>query len=297
MRVLNFGSLNIDKTYSVRNIVKAGETINSLSYEEFIGGKGLNQSIALANAGADVWHAGLVGQADGGPLIQRLKDSGVNTDLVEKRDKPSGHALIQVDEKGMNSIIVDGGTNRMVDRPYVDKVLSNFGPGDLLLIQNEISELAYIVDSAYEKSMTICLNPSPYDDMLDEIDLSKITYFLVNEIEARAISKTGEEEGALEHILKTYPGSKVVMTLGSRGAIYDDGFTSYRVDGNKIEVVDTTAAGDTFCGFFLASISKSMPIQDSMDLANYAASITCTKKGASNSIPLLDQIKASQSKN
>lgn len=144
MKILNFGSLNIDKTYSLQTIVEPGETVNSLKYEEFIGGKGLNQSIALASAGARVFHAGLVGARDGGPLVKALEARGVDTSLIETRDQASGHAVIQVDEAGMNCIIVEGGTNQLVDQAYVDRVLENFTKGDMLVLQNEISNLAYI---------------------------------------------------------------------------------------------------------------------------------------------------------
>lgn len=285
MRILNFGSLNIDKTYSLDHIVRPGETINSLSYQEFIGGKGLNQSVALAKAGADVYHAGLIGQADGGPLKAQLEDNGVNVCFVESRDFPSGHALIQVDKDGMNCIIVEGGTNRMVDEAFVDKVLQGFEKGDMVLLQNEISSIPYIVDKAYDKGMVIALNPSPMDDLVMEIDLGKISYFLVNEIEGMAISQKDELNEVLDEILRLYPESRTVMTLGGDGAAYRDKDQSFRVEGQRVDVVDTTGAGDTFCGFFLASIAKGMGIEEAMDLANRAAARSCTVKGASNSIP------------
>ena len=290
MKILNFGSMNIDKTYSLEHIVRPGETVNSMKYEEFIGGKGLNQSVALAHAGAKVWHAGLVGSLDGGPLVNRLNDSGVNTSLIESRDNYSGHALIQIDQNGMNSIIVEGGTNTMIDEIYIDKVLENFKKGDMLLIQNEISSLTYLVDKAFEKEMIIAINPSPMDEKVMAIDLNKISYFLVNEIEAMTISKTLVIDEAVDILVDRFPNSKVIMTLGSEGAIYKDKNTFYKVDGNEVDVVDTTGAGDTFCGYFLASISKGLTIQDCMNIANNAASISCTKKGASNSIPLISEL-------
>lgn len=290
MKILNFGSMNIDKTYSLEHIVRPGETVNSMKYEEFIGGKGLNQSVALAHAGAKVWHAGLVGSLDGGPLVNRLNDSGVNTSLIESRDNYSGHALIQIDQNGMNSIIVEGGTNTMIDEIYIDKVLENFKKGDMLLIQNEISSLTYLVDKAFEKEMIIAINPSPMDEKVMAIDLNKISYFLVNEIEAMTISKTLVIDEAVDILVDRFPNSKVIMTLGSEGAIYKDKNTFYKVDGNEVDVVDTTGAGDTFCGYFLASISKGLTVETCMNIANTAASISCTKKGASNSIPLISEL-------
>lgn len=291
LKILNFGSMNIDKTYSLEHIVRPGETVNSIKYEEFIGGKGLNQSVALAYAGAEVWHAGLVGKLDGLALVDRLNQAGVNTSLIESRDNSSGHALIQIDQNGMNSIIVEGGTNTMIDEIYIDKVLENFEEGDMLLIQNEISSLPYLVNRAYEKNMTIAINPSPMDEKVLAIDLDKITYFLVNEIEAMTISKTLILDQALDILVERFPNSKVIMTLGSEGAIYKDKDTFYKVAGKQVDVVDTTGAGDTFCGYFLASLSKGLTIQICMDIANTAASISCTKKGASNSIPRINELE------
>lgn len=284
-KILCFGSLNIDRTYSVDEIVKVGETISSHFYEEFIGGKGLNQSIALSKAGGDVYHAGIVGKEDGQVLVKYLKDSGVNVDFIKYLDYPSGHAIIQIDKRGNNSIIVYGGTNRMVDKKFIDDVLDNFSEGDLILLQNEISNISYIVDRAYEKRMIIAFNPSPFDKFVKEVDLNKITYFLVNEIEGSMISEKEDEDEILKHIIKKYPEGKVVMTVGSRGARYLDKNMSYDVSGEKVDAIDTTGAGDTFCGYFLSSISRGKSVEESMNIANKASAFACTIKGASNSIP------------
>lgn len=291
MKILNFGSLNIDKVYKVDSVVRPGETINSLSYEEFIGGKGLNQSVALARAGADVWHAGLIGKIDGQCLEDRLKEAGVKTDLIESLDSPSGHALIQVDSKGMNCIIVEGGTNRKVDEEYIDRVLDHFDKGDILLIQNEISSLPYLVDKAYEKGLDIAFNPSPMDSYVLEVDLSKVSFFLVNEIEAEAISNKVDINDIQDEMLRLYPEAKLIMTLGSEGALYRDKDIEILVNGRDVDVVDTTGAGDTFCGYFIASIARGCSVDEAMKLANLAASISCTKAGASNSIPKVEDLE------
>ena len=139
MKILNYGSLNIDHVYHVPHFVRPGETLSSLDMQLFAGGKGLNQSIALARAGADVWHAGAIGK-DGGMLSGILKDSNVNTGCLKIRDVPTGHAIIQIDENGQNCILLYGGANQTMNRLEIEEVLSHFEEGDILLLQNEINE-------------------------------------------------------------------------------------------------------------------------------------------------------------
>ena len=161
MKVLNFGSLNIDYTYQVDHFVRAGETMSSESLQVFSGGKGLNQSIALSKAGADVWHAGAVGAGDGDFLIEQMKKAGVHTELIEHLDGQTGHAIIQKDPAGQNCILLYGGANQRITREMVDRVLTQFEADDFLILQNEISEIGYIMEKAHEKGMKIVLNPSP----------------------------------------------------------------------------------------------------------------------------------------
>ena len=150
MKILNLGSLNIDKTYSVKRFVQPKETIQALDYEEFCGGKGLNQSVALARAGAEVYHAGAVG-GDGKLLLDMLKEAGADTGYVETLDGASGHAVIQIDESGQNNIIICGGTNRKITREYISFVFEHFGKGDLILLQNEISNIDFAMEEAKKR--------------------------------------------------------------------------------------------------------------------------------------------------
>jgi ribokinase len=163
MKVLNFGSLNFDHVYEVEHFVRPGETITSDKYHLLCGGKGLNQSIALAHAGAKVFHAGKVGR-DGQSLIERLKAAGVATSHIAiAENAPTGHAMIQVDKTGQNSIIIHGGANREIRPGDVTRVLKGFASGDYLLLQNEISSIPTIIDQAKRQRLTIFLNPAPID--------------------------------------------------------------------------------------------------------------------------------------
>ncbi|MBR3271772.1 MAG: ribokinase, partial [Clostridia bacterium] len=160
MRVLVFGSLNIDRTYSVPHFVRAGETLTASRMELFRGGKGFNQTVALARAGVPVAMAGAVG-SDGDFLTEPLSAEGVDISRIKRTDGASGHAIIQVNAEGNNSIIILAGANGTITYADADAALSGYGKGDWLVLQNEISSLDYIIRTAHEKGMTVVLNPSP----------------------------------------------------------------------------------------------------------------------------------------
>ena len=296
MKVLNYGSLNIYYVYSVDHIAQIGETILSDSLKTFCGGKGLNQSIALAKAGVAVNHAGLIGE-DGDILLDICKEYGVDTTYIKKVPAQGGHTIIQVDKEGRNNIILYGGTNQMQSREYIDKVLSDFTAGDYLLLQNEINQLDYIIDKAYEKEMRIVLNPSPFDDKLDKCDFSKIYLFLLNEVEGAQFTGESQPDSMIQMFREKLPDSKAVLTLGSEGAVYFDSKVEIRQPIFKTEVIDTTAAGDTFTGFFLAGLLKGFDISETLKIASKAASIAVSRAGAVNSIPMLNEVMESFEKN
>lgn len=292
MKVLNFGSLNLDYVYQVDSILIPGETQASKDRKTFCGGKGLNQSIALAKAGIPVYHAGMVGE-EGDILLEACRENGVNTEFVRKIQGPTGHTVIQVDRSGQNCILLFGGANRSITREFVDEVLASFEEGDMLLLQNEINELGYIIDRAYEKGMLIVLNPSPYDRELESCDLTKVSLFLVNEIEGYQITGQKEPEKILERIKELYPGAKIVLTLGGDGSVYQDETGIYRQGIYRVKAVDTTAAGDTFTGYFISSMISGMPVQEGLSMAAKASAIAVSRPGATASIPLMDEVKNS----
>lgn len=285
MKILNFGSLNLDYVYSVDHMVTGGETLCSEDLNLFCGGKGLNQSIALARAGAQVFHAGLIGE-EGGPLRDALQAAGVDCGYVRTVAGRSGHTIIQVDKSGQNCILLYGGANRAVTESFIDQVLADFGPGDLLLLQNEINLLDQIIDRAYGRGMEIALNPSPFDGNLAGCDLGKIGLFLLNEVEG--FQMTGEMEAPLilDRLAELYPAAEVVLTLGGDGCVYRKGDRRWSQPAFSVEAVDTTAAGDTFTGYFLAARAEGLSPEECLRLASKAAAIAVTRPGASPSIPL-----------
>lgn len=292
MKVLNFGSLNVDYVYSLQHIVQAGETILSSGMNVFAGGKGLNQSIALAKAGLDVYHAGQIGN-DGQILLDTCTQYGVHTDFVKQLDVKGGHTIIQVDEKGQNCIILYGGTNLMLTREFVDEVLSHFDEGDYLVLQNEVNQLDYMIDKAYERGMKIALNPSPYDSRLNECDLTKVSLFLLNEVEGEQMTGSADPDEILVRLAKLYPNASFVLTLGSNGAVFSDGTEKYFQDIFKVKAVDTTAAGDTFTGYFIAGLIEGMPIPEILRMSAKASSIAVSRPGAAPSVPSREEVMES----
>ena len=290
MKILNFGSLNLDYVYQVEHILIPGETLSSSDRTIFCGGKGLNQSIALAKAGITVYHAGMVGEG-GEILLETCRENGVDTRFVRKIDGPCGHTVIQVDKDAQNCILLFGGANRSITREFVDEVLAFFEKGDVILLQNEINELGYIIDKASEKGMMIILNPSPYDNALDRCNLSKVSLFLVNEIEGYQITGEKEPEAILAKVRSIYPKAKIVLTLGSEGAVYQDENQIYRQGIYKVKAIDTTAAGDTFTGYFIASILENMSVEEGLKLAAKASAIAVSRPGATASIPLREEVQ------
>lgn len=284
MRILNFGSLNLDHTYRLDHLVLPGETISAESYTVYCGGKGHNQSIALARAGADVCHAGLVG-ADGGRIHDSLEGSGVDIRHLRTVDTPTGHALIQVDKEGQNSIIVYAGANGKIDAAYAEQVLRAFGDDDYLLLQNEISGMPEIMELAHRRGLRIVLNPSPCNEALMRCPLEHVWMFVVNELEGESMSGQTEPKAICEAICARYPGASVLLTLGDKGSLYYAAGKEIRQPPHPADVVDSTAAGDTFTGYFLAWLLRGADIQDALKAASVAASIAISRPGAAVSIP------------
>ena len=292
MKMVVFGSLNIDKVYSLEAFVRPGQTISAYKMEQFCGGKGFNQAVALRRAGNEVYFAGAVGQ-DGGMLLEALDRNGIDRNFVKVTDGATGHAIIQVDKSGGNCIIILAGANGEITEADVDATLSNFGAGDLIVMQNEISCVPYILRCAHEKGMIVAFNPSPYDEKIAACDLSCVDYLLVNEVEGAGMSGETDPDAILNVLHKRYSALNIVLTLGGEGSVYQTNAGQRFTCGiHKVAAVDTTAAGDTFTGFFLSEILHHGTAEKALHTAAIAAGIAVSRKGAEPSIPMMTEVKA-----
>lgn len=284
MKLLVFGSLNIDHTYQLPHLVREGETLSSSAYARNEGGKGFNQAAALAKAGQQVHFAGAIGE-DGAFLKDYLQGLGVDVRCIQTLAVPTGHAIIQVDEQGSNSIILYGGANQAITEAHIDQVLSRFAEGDYILLQNEISLGETILRRAHQKGMHVILNPSPVSPALLSWPFELLDWLILNEIEGADL--TGQQEpGAIIAALRQHMHiPHIVLTLGEKGAIYADEQVQLHQPAIPANVVDTTAAGDTFTGYFFAAILSGSSPAEALRRAATASSLAIGQSGAAKSIP------------
>lgn len=290
MKVINYGSLNWDYVYQVPHMVREGETLAAYGMETFLGGKGLNQSIALARAGVSVLHGGCVGE-DGDGLISYLKTNGVDTSGIEKVEEKSGHTIIQVDSNGQNCILLYGGANQKQKIDHIKAVLDQGNPGDYLVLQNEVNEIEYIMQAGKEQGMRLVINPSPIDPAILKAPLGMADYLLVNEIEGQALTGASEPDQMMKTLRTKYPNTAILLTLGEEGAWYEDGKQSVRQKAIRVKAVDTTAAGDTFTGYFIAGLMEGYAMEHLLYRCAAASALAVSRNGASASIPQREEVE------
>lgn len=287
--VYNYGSVNIDQVYRVPHLVAPGETLSSLSLTTLLGGKGANQSVALARAGASVRHVGRIGQADGW-VAEELARSGVDISLIQAIDGASGHAIIQVDDHGENSIILHGGANQSFMVDAIEEALSQAVKGDWLLLQNECNDAASVIELALQRGLSVAFNPAPMTMEVAKLPLSRLSVLVLNEPEALALADALELGGGPDALSTELPLTRIVLTLGAQGARQWLNGASIDVPARKVETVDTTGAGDTFVGYLLAALIDGLEDGAAMDRACAAAALSVTRPGATPSIPAAAEV-------
>ena len=292
-KVINFGSLNIDHVYQVAHIVRPGETISGDTYHIYCGGKGANQSIALARAGAEVIHVGCVGHRDGDMLVENLRCNHVNIGHIARLGTPSGHAVIQVDANGENAIFLFTGANYEFTPEMIDKALLDAVPGDFVLFQNEINNLRLIMEKAAAAKLRLCFNFAPFDpEAAANLPLQLLSFLIINESEGAGLTDCVEPEAILEILSERYPHTTVILTLGAEGVIASREKELIKVPALAAEVRDTTAAGDTFAGYFLAACLRDESLRRCCEEACLAAAIAVSRPGATDSIPYRHELKS-----
>ncbi|MEF9878554.1 MAG: ribokinase [Clostridia bacterium] len=290
MKILNYGSMNIDHVYNVDHMVAPGETILAHEMNNFCGGKGLNQSIAIAKAGGEIYHAGILGE-DGGDMLSTLKRHHVNTDYIEQASGLSSHTVIQVDRQGQNCIIVFAGDHMRISEARIDQILEGFSSGDALVMQNELHNSPLMMRKAKQKGLLIIFNPSPINDQIQTYPLESVDWFLLNEVEGAALTGETEPNRILAQLHCQYPAASVVLTLGKEGAYcMHNGETLFQ-PAFAVKAVDTTAAGDTFTGYFVTGFAQGKPLAAVLERAARASSITVGRMGAAGSIPYASELE------
>jgi len=284
MQVINIGSLNVDHVYQVDHFSRPGESLIARGYARFAGGKGANQSLAIARAGGRVLHFGKIGR-EGEWMIAPMQEDGVDTSRIIVSDEPGGHAMIQVDPRGQNSIVVFGGTNQRIETAEVDDVLALAALDDIVALQNEISATEHAMRRAAERSLKVCFNAAPFTDAIRGYPLELVSIFFINETEGRELTGRDEAEAIVAEMIAKYPRADIVLTLGEEGALWGRERERARVPIVEATVVDTTGAGDTFIGYALAGLCEGMPMRRALELATHAAAICVSRAGAAASIP------------
>lgn len=281
--------MNIDYVYHVDHFVRPGETIRVRSRDIVCGGKGLNQAIALAKAGLDVTAAGFLG-AEGQILLDILKENNVNTDYIRKLDQPNGHTVIQVDAHGNNNILYYPSTNEMFTEEMIDSWLSLLERDDVLVLQNETNLVPYMIKAAYEKGIRVSFNPSPVSSDISEYPLEKCSWIFINETEGETISGCSDPRDILDWFAQKYHDVCLILTLGETGAWYS--YQKERVfsEAFRVKAVDTTAAGDTFTGYFLQAYLSSKDSLQALKQACAASALAVMRSGAAPSIPWMEEV-------
>lgn len=287
MTIFNLGSINADHFYRLPHLTQPGETLAATAYDRGLGGKGANQSVAAARAGAVVRHIGATG-ADGAWMRAELAAAGVDCAHVAAVDLASGHAIIMVDAAGENSIVLFPGANRAVPLTVLEEALATAQAGDWLLLQNETSAQLEAVALAKARGVQIAYSAAPFEAEAVRKVLADLDLLLLNAVEAAQLCE------ALGTTLDALPVKAVCVTHGARGAVWHDleARTTQQQPAFKVTPVDTTAAGDTFAGYLVAGLAEGMSPPEALRLAAAASALKVTRAGTAAAIPTRAEVDA-----
>ena len=285
--IFNLGSINGDHFYRVPRFVEPGETLAAQSFSTGLGGKGANQSVAAARLGSTVFHIGCVGRE--GLWARELMESyGVNVDHVcVDPTAPTGHAVIFVTPEGENAIVVLPGTNQVLDPDRAVRLLSAAEVGDVLLLQNETNGSAALAQEAKRRSMFVVYSAAPFDVAATQAILPFVDLLVLNAIEAGQLSE------AVGTPLNQIPVPELLITYGSGGARWRDQKDRREVfePALKVTPVDTTGAGDTFIGTFMAARDQGNLPPEALRVATAAAALQVTREGTAEAMPDLLEVQ------
>ena len=281
--IWNFGSINIDHVYGLQSLPQPGETLSAQSYNKFLGGKGLNQSVAIAQSGGQVCHIGAVGK-DGDWATDQMEGFGVSTDHVAVVSVATGNAVIYVDSDAENQIVILGGANQELSDAQIDAAIADTSNGDIILFQNEINGGEKIAKAAKNAGLMLAYSAAPFEESAVLPLLPDLDFLAVNETEAAALSNaTGKDVTELGI-------PKLLVTKGAQGSAFYEGGNAHSQAAFKVDPTDTTGAGDTFLGAFLARLDLGEDAQTALRFAAAASALQVTKQGAAQAIPSETQV-------
>jgi ribokinase len=290
-KITVIGSISTDFVVETEKRPVMGETVQGKAFSTSFGGKGANQAVASARLGAETTMLGAVGRDTfGSELLKNLEENGINVNNVERVTHSSGSAFITLVD-GDNSIIYVPGANGAYMPEMLDRVIEEekvFQNSDLVLVQNEtpVDTVEHLIRRCNEIGIPLLLNPAPARELHSSL-IDQVTFLTPNETECSFLFP-GED---IETVLAKYP-NKLIVTLGSSGAVYHDGQGIQRIPSIKVEqVVDTTGAGDTFNGAFAFAYASGLNLHDSIRFGNIAAGLSIQKAGAQTGAPTLEQMK------
>lgn len=287
MPILNFGSINIDRSFRLPALPHPGETIAAFSETIGLGGKGANQSIAIGRMGGSVRHFGAISRGDTW-IDEILCQAGVDIRHLSRRDTQStGQAIVMVAEDGENAIVLSPGANITFSEIEIAAAIDTMAAGDWLLIQNETNGTSFAAERAKSRGMKVALAAAPFEPAAIFPILPFLDLVALNEIEDGQL-RAVEPEG-----LSQRPGLARLVTAGKKGATHTSGESSVHMPAMIVDPVDTTAAGDTFLGAFLACIDRDpASIREAMTIATAAAALKVTRPGAAEAIPERAEVEA-----
>ncbi|MBD3678212.1 MAG: ribokinase [Rhodobacteraceae bacterium] len=280
MPIYSLGSINADHFYDLPHLPGPGETLAATGFRTGLGGKGANQSVAAAKAGAKVTHIGAVGP-EGGWAVDRLRALGVETSGIATLETATGHAIINIDRAGENAIVIYPGANRGLSEAQIRETLANAGGSDTLILQNETNAQLEGARIARAKGMRVVYSAAPFEEAAVRAILPEISLLILNAVEADQLCTAfGCGLGAL-------PVPELLVTKGAEGAEWHAlraGQTTH-MPAFDVKPVDTTGAGDCFAGYFAAGLDEGLPVEAALRLASAAAALKVTRPGTADAIP------------
>lgn len=282
MAVFTLGSVNVDHVYAVPHLPAPGETLAARGLSTMLGGKGANQSVAAARAGAQVRHIGAVG-ADGRWAAEQLAGFGVDVAHICEVGEPTGHAVISVDQAGENAIVLFPGANWAQSETEIARALEAAQPGDSLLMQNETSHQAQAAQIAKAKGMRVVYSAAPFSVEAVRAVLPHLSLLVVNRIEA----------AQLRAALGEVTGPDLIVTHGAEGAEWmTNSGETVTVPAFPVTPVDTTGAGDCFIGSLVAALDGGAGREQALRYAAAAAALQVTRPGTAPAMPARDEVEA-----